>query len=126
MTLAVSATATPDAKALERAIAQGITARRTSPRCWMVSASGGRGEDEVIVDGAAMRCYCRAGLHGRACKHAALVQVLDASGAVPVPETGRAPAGSGYAAPLGGEDRQWPVRTAPATTIRADRSLAGS
>ncbi len=50
-----------------------------------------------------MRCYCRAGLHGRACKHAALVQVLDASGAVPIPEPRRATAGSSYAALFGGE-----------------------
>ncbi len=103
MTLAVSATVAPDAKALERAIAQGITARRTSPRCWMVSASSGRGAYEVIVDGAAITCRCTAGLHNRPCKHAALVRVLDASGAVPIPEPRRAPAGSGYAALFGGE-----------------------
>jgi hypothetical protein len=70
----------------------------------MVTASSGRGEYEVVVDGAAIRCRCTAGLHGRACKHAALVRVLDASGAVPVPETGRAPVGSSYAAEFGGED----------------------
>ena len=102
-TLAVSAIETAPLKALERAIAQGITARRTSRRCWMVSASSGRGEYEVIADGASIRCRCTAGLHNRPCKHAALVRVLDASGAVPVPKTGRVPAGSSYAALFGGE-----------------------
>ena len=94
----------PDAKALERAISQGITARRTSRRCWMVSASSGQGEYEVVVDGALIACRCAAGLHGRARKHAALVRVLDASGAAPVPEPRPAPAGSSYAALFGGED----------------------
>ena len=89
-------------RALERALAQGITAHRTSRRCWMVGASSGRGEYGVIVDGAAIRCRCTAGLHNRPCKHAALVRILDASGAVPIPEARRV-AGSNYAALFGGE-----------------------
>ena len=86
MAVAVSQTAAPDTRALERALAQGITARRTSARCWMVTSASGRAEYEVIVDGTQIRCRCTAGLHGRVCKHGALVRVLDASGAVPIPE----------------------------------------
>ena len=93
-----------NAAALTRALDQGITARRTSARCWMASAASGRGEYEVIVDGAAVRCRCTAGLHGRACKHAELVRVLDASGAVPIPERRSDPAKAALAAAiLGGE-----------------------
>ena len=58
---------------------------------------------EVVVDGAVIACRCTAGLRGRACKHAALVRVLDASGAVPVPEP-RPAAGPSYAALFGGGD----------------------
>jgi hypothetical protein len=90
--------------ALTRALDQGITARRTSARCWMASSASGRGEYEVIVDGAAVRCRCRAGLSGKACKHAELVRVLDASGAVPIPERRSDPAKTALAAAiLGGE-----------------------
>jgi len=93
-----------NAAALERALDQGITAPRTSARCWMASSASGRGEYEVIVDGAAVRCRCTAGLHGRPCKHAALVQVLAASGAVPVPERRSDPAKAALAASIfGGE-----------------------
>jgi hypothetical protein len=94
-----------NAAALERALSQGITARRTSQRCWMASSASGRGEYEVIVDGAAVRCRCTAGLHGRACKHAELVRVLDASGAVPIPERRVSETDTALAAAiLGGED----------------------
>ena len=58
---------------------------------------------EVVVDSAVIACRCTAGLHGRACEHVALVRILDASGAVPVSEPRRVPAGSSYAALFGGE-----------------------
>jgi hypothetical protein len=95
---------TVNTAALERALSQGITARRTSARCWMASSASGRGEYEVIVDGAAVRCRCMAGLSGKGCKHAELVRVLDASGAVPIPERRVSPADATRAAAiLGGE-----------------------
>ena len=70
----------------------------------MVSGSSGGSEHEVVVDGGIARCRCTAGLHERPCKHAAFVRVLDASGAVPVPEPRRTTAGSSDAALFGGED----------------------
>ena len=85
MAVAVSQTASPDTRALSRALAQHLTARRVSARDWMVASSTGRGEYRVTVDGAEVRCGCPAGSHGRNCKHSALVKVLDASGAVPIP-----------------------------------------
>ena len=92
-----------NAAALTRALNQGIKARRVSPRCWMVTSSDGQREYEVCPDGA-IRCQCPAGTHNRPCKHLALVEVLAASGAVPVPECRVDPAEASLAAAiLGGE-----------------------
>ena len=69
---------TVDARALERAIDQGLKARRISPRCWRVTSASSPGEYEVCLE-AAIRCQCRAGINGRSCKHVALVEVLTAT-----------------------------------------------
>ena len=72
-----------DYTALNRALVQGLKARRTSPACWMVTSSDGTREYEVCLS-AAVRCQCAAGIEGRGCKHVALVQVLSATTDVPI------------------------------------------
>jgi hypothetical protein len=76
-----------DYTALHRGLAEGITARRVAEHEWAVT-SGTRAAVEYTVstDGESVTCTCLAGQHGRhGCKHAALVRVLDLSGAVPNP-----------------------------------------
>lgn len=76
-----------DLAALERAYLQGITARRVSASHWQASSSAGDGTlYDVTLERDAITCTCPAREVGRSCKHAALVRVLAASGAVPLPE----------------------------------------
>ena len=72
-----------DYTALNRALVQGLKARRTSPACWMVTSSDGTREYEVCLS-AAVQCQCAAGIEGKGCKHVALVQVLSATTDVPI------------------------------------------
>jgi hypothetical protein len=91
-----------DTRALERAMAEHLTAVRTSEHVWDVT-SGPR-VYSVWVDGDRAKCLCTAGYHGRSCKHAALALVLAASGAVPVPERRVSPADAALAAAILGEE----------------------
>ena len=67
-----------DYTALNRALVQGLKARRVSAACFLVTSSDGTREYEVCL-GAAVRCQCAAGLEGKGCQHVALVQVLSAA-----------------------------------------------
>jgi hypothetical protein len=91
-----------DTRALERAMAERLTAVRTSEHCWDVT-SGPR-VYSVWVDGETAKCLCTAGYHGRSCKHAALALVLAASGAVPIRERRSDPAKTALAAAILGEE----------------------
>ena len=72
-----------DYTALNRALVQGLKARRVSPHCWMVTSSDATREYEVVVNGV-VQCQCQAGLEGKSCKHAALAQVLAATTDMPI------------------------------------------
>lgn len=82
-----------DLAGVERALASGCQARRLGAVAWHVTSSDPihRGPYLVLGEAGDLRCTCRAGSCHQNCRHVALIQVLLASGAVPIPGASKPP-----------------------------------